>query len=275
LKTDFEKINFVSFNHKKSNQMTVKKISLLMAFATVLFCACKKSTRDTPAPTQPRISKIVYANESVSYTYNNDGTLKENIIRHNAGGEISKLEYIYENGKLKESRGGNGKLVYTYPNPSTVQVEMKGITGITAFSIEFKFDGNRLLEWVEYSHGTGTKQPDQKAVHTYNNAGNIVKSEQFSFDGAAWVRYENIDVQYDNRTNYTSHLDNMPYYLGNNIRILTNNPVKEEYRGIDGAIFKTVTYQHTYDAMGRKTRSLVKTIDHGLPEETETIIFEY
>lgn len=258
--------------------MTVKKISLLMAFATVLFCACNKPANDTPQPAppaQPRLSKIVYANESISFAYNNEGTLKENIIRNNGGGEISKLDYIYEGGKLKESRGGNTRLVYTYPNPSTVQVEMKGITGITAYSIEFRFDGNRLVEWVQYSYGTGSKQPDEKVVHTYNTAGNIVKSEHFTHTGAAWMRYETVDVQYDNRTNYTSHLDNMPYYLGNNIRILTNNPVKEEYRGIDGAIFKTVTYQHTYDAAGRKTRSLVKTIEQGLPEETETIIFEY
>jgi hypothetical protein len=257
--------------------MTFKKIIPVMAIVSIAFAACHKpvdDVQDPPAPVAPRISKISYANENVSYLYNADGTLKETIIRNPSGAQTGKYEYTYENGKIKEARYGNVKLVYAYPNASTIQVELKGPNGVTNYSSEYKFEGSRLLEWIQYTYGSGMKQPDHKVVHTYNNAGNIIKSEHYEHTGAAWMRYETVDVQYDNRVNYTSHVDNMPYHLGQ-IRILSNNPVKEEYRGLNGNIFKTVTYQNTYDASGRKTRSVIKTTEDGLPDETETITYEY
>jgi hypothetical protein len=257
--------------------MMFRKIFAAIAFVSAALTACQKPVDDVPAPPPqvvPRISKINYTNERVSYVYNTDGTLKETVTRTNAGAETVKLEYSYESGKLKEARSGGIKLVYTYPDASTIQVASKGITGITNYSSEYKFDGSRLVEWIQYTYGSGMKQPDHKVVHMYNNAGNIIKSEHYEHTGAAWMRYETVDVKYDDKRNYTSHVDNMPYHLGQ-IRILSNNPVKEEYRDINGSIFKTVTYQNTYDASGRKTRSVIKTVEDGVPDDTETITYEY
>lgn len=250
---------------------------VLIAFAAFAFSACQKQVDNLPAlakPIAPRLSKITYENNNVSYLYNIDGTLKEEIIRDNNGTQTGRYEYTHENGNVKEARSGNIKLVYSYPNTATIQVELKSITGVTSHSSEYKFDGRHLLEWTEYTYGSGIKQPDHKVVHTYNNAGNIVKSEYYEHAGTAWMRYETVDVQYDNKMNYTSHVDDIPYHLGQ-IRILSNHPVKEEYRGINGNIFKTVVYQHSFNAQGRKIRSEVKTLEDGLPAQTETIVYEY
>jgi hypothetical protein len=257
--------------------MKFKNILAFMASAAIAFTACHKPVDNVPGPPPPigvRIMKIIYTHENVSYLYNTDGTLKEAIIRSNNGPSTGRYEYFYENGKLKEARSGNIRLTYSYPDASTIQVALKGITGITSYSSEYKFSGSRLLEWIQYKYGSGGKQPDHKAVHTYNNAGNIVKSEHYEHTGAAWMRYETVDIQYDDKPNYTSHADNMPYHLGQ-IRILTNNPVKETYRDINGTVYKTVSYQHSFDALGRKTKSVVKTVEDGVPEMTNTILFEY
>lgn len=257
--------------------MKSKNILALVAGLALAAISCQKPVEDGVAPQlpiPPRVSKISYTNHAVSYLYNTDGTLKETVIRENNGAQRSRYEYSYENGKITSARSGNIKLVYSYPNSSTVGVEVKGITGLTAHSSEFKFAGSRLLEWIQYTNGYGMKQPVTRVVHTYNNAGNIIRSEHYEHTGSAWMRYETVDVQYDNKVNYTSHVDNMPYHLGQ-LRILSNNPVKEEYRDMNGTVVKTVTYQHSFDAQGKKTRSVVRTVEDGLAEKTHTILFEY
>ena len=250
---------------------------MLIAFIALAFTACQKPEDDnlTPPPAvAPSISKIIYGQQSVEYIYNADGTRREEIIRNNGGTQVGKYEYVYENGKLKESRSGNIRLQYSYPNASTINVDLRGITGNINYSFEYKFAGNRLMEWVQYSTINGAKQPDHKVAHTYNHSGNIITSEHYEYINGVWTPYETVAIQYDNKINYTSHADNIGHYLGAN-RILTNNPVKEEYRTSNGSFFKTVTYQNTYDASGKKIKTVKRTTEDGLADETETILFEY
>jgi len=254
--------------------MLTRKFLAVFCFALCFLIACKKPIgEDRPAPTN-RLSKIVYEQNNVSYEYDNNGRLKSSTFRAADNTLIGKTEYEYSNGRLAQSVSGNARLVYSYPNNQTIRIELRN-GNTTRYSFEYKITGNQINEWIQYGHGTGAAVPEEKHVYTYNSAGNIIKTENYEYNGGQWELYEVINtVQYDNRQNYTSHHEAIMYYIGDRA-VLANNPVKQEYRAPDGQLFKTLTYQHTYDAQGRKTRSVISIVEPGENDKTETITYQY
>lgn len=256
--------------------MLHKNIIAIMAGTVLALASCRKPVDEpqTP-PATPRVSKITYPYESVSYAYHADGSLKSATIRDNNGSQAEVLNYSYQDGRIREAASAEIKLLYSYPAAGNTRIELiNNFSGKTFYFFDFKTVANRLTEWTMQTQTANGPKLESKVVNTYNEAGNIVQSEHFQHVGAGWVKSEIVSVQYDNKRNHTSHLEAVHYFLGQH-SILANNPVKEEYKTPTGVVFKTVTYQHTYDAAGRKVKTIATTKETGVPDTIEAITYEY
>lgn len=253
----------------------MKKILFGILGLGLLITSCDKKDKVNP-PVEPgsRISKITYEDIICEYVYNSNGTLKEMRYREPNNTPIGSNTIEYVNGRVSKMNGDALNFVYTYPNSNATRIDIQALSGETIYYQDFVFASNRLREWSRLALGTGTAVPYDKAIYTYNAAGNITKVEHYEYEYNAWVKIEEVNISsYDNKKNYSSHLENT-YYLGNT-PFLANNPLREEHRSPEGVLIRTVEHQYTYDAQGRVTKRKTITKEAGGPEEQEEVLFAY
>ncbi len=258
---------------KNANQMMVTVLSLVL-----LTCmSCKKSTTDqTPVNnTASNISKIEHSTDYSEISYNTDGTVKSISTKLSSGNLTGTLNFIYDGNKLKEAAYGSIKLKYTYTAGFVTKVETLNGAGSMTHKNEFSYVNNKLAEVTEYwPNGSGGLLSYGKEKFTYNNTGNITKTEYFDYLNNAWVKTGEISmVEYDNKINTTSGLEDFGFLPG--INLSSNNPLKEEHKNELGTIVLTIQHVYVYDGNGRPIQRTSTTKIPGAADNIEVTKFYY
>ena len=256
--------------------MRKNPIFLLPAFTFCILSSCKKKD-NTNQPFNPhvRLTSAVFQDKRVNYFYNTDGSLNRAEILDRNNEVVSWFDYSYTNGRLTSVSTWLFQITCTYPEANTTRINFRNSVGDTILKMDCIMENNRLREWIEYSYSFGTARPVERTVYTYNAAGNIGKKEFYQMENGGWFKYEDVNyVQYDNYTNHTSYVQEVPFFVG--IRAFQrNNPLRAEHRALDGTLLKTVEYQYSYDNTGRISRSQIITTEAGQPAVNEIIFYNY
>jgi YD repeat-containing protein len=229
--------------------------------------ACKKERQSPPASSNPikqyRISTIRVDDRLTTYTYNAAGKLAvitDSLIGSSyAPGRVS-LEY--DNGKLSKVFYGNMMYAHSYPDVNTVSVLLSSLANPPMYREVFSYVNNRLAEYMRYD--VGTSDPDIKTVFFYDNAGNIIKKEEWVFDyyqNRTWRKVATAIISYDDKVNLTSGLEEWRFpFAERNLHLVKNNPLKEEWFDAGNRLIATHVYQYEYDSKGRKVKRIEEVI---------------
>ena len=258
----------------KPNYCNLRLLLFLM-----IFVACRKENKhNAPIVRQAQLQRIQKRNVITDYFYNEQGQLiavKDSMAALNRS-IITRLNY--QQGRL--SRTQYGELfytTYTYPDASTVIAETGSAAVPLLYREIFSYNGERLLEIVRFDEQRGT--PDTITRFTYDNTGNIMLQEEFSFQKNAtpqWIRYASLITRYDNQPNLIYYHEKREYgFIEKNRHVLRNNPLRTEIYNNENRLIRTHQYHYTYDSEGRVSRRVEElVIENGL-QSSDTCYFTF
>jgi RHS repeat-associated protein len=122
--------------------------------------------------------------ETMTYDYTTAGQIRSQVTRNAAGVETDRVEYTYENGKVKTMSDRTGTTTYRY---DTVTSALKGIDKPNGSGVEYSYDlmgrMKTLSEW------TGLNKPRYITTYDYDGFGNL-KSVLDPTGGLTTMKYD-------------------------------------------------------------------------------------
>jgi hypothetical protein len=176
---------------------------------------------------------------------------------------------------LNELNGSNGtKIKVTYTGDLITKAEMLNGTVKYAETV-YEYNGTNLksstISIVDHSGSI----PYFKSEFTFNNAGNVTRSDVLMYDPLL-DRLEPTGYvlnQYDTKKN--------PFVVLSDVNLIfwqiasKNNVVKQEYFNKNGAADEVVETTYTYSVLDFPVRATVKETQPGQQPVTSTVTFKY
>jgi YD repeat-containing protein len=121
---------------------------------------------------------------TTTYDYTTAGQIRSQITRNAVGVETDRVEYTYENGKVKTMSDRTGTTTYRYDATSA----LKGIDKPNGSGVEYGYDlmgrMKTLSEW------TGLNKPRYTTTYDYDGFGGNLKSVLDPAGGLTTMRYD-------------------------------------------------------------------------------------
>lgn len=262
----------------KSNlikQTLFASLILLLAFSS-----CNKPVNDVPAsPVKPlQLTEFSDGADVTSFTYNTDGSLKTIVLSNDPVTFDDNVTYTVKylaNKKIDELNGSNGaKIKISYTNGLLSKAEVF-IGSIKISQTDYAYTGTVLKSSAISLIDNNTAVPFFKGEFTFNNAGNITRTNAFVYNPLT-DRLEAsgyVNKQYDNKIN--------PFVaLGDVVLVLwqvapKNNVTKMDYFDATGKAEEVVETTYSYNAQGYPVSATMKETQPGQQPTTSTITYKY
>lgn len=244
--------------------------------AGILFFAVA-CTKDPVIPSSipaTAISKLEKDGDSWEVSYNPDGSVQQ-LIRHMADSSVMvRYDFVYANGKLLEVNAG-GKWKYYYTGDRLTQIETLDNQGVLRYRSAFVYTKGKITERTNYYANTPVPlRPLNRTRYTYNTDGNVVVKQHFDYVNAGWTQTEEVHtLAYDDRPNTYEHLEIFPYLPASLLSV--NNPLREEYVGVDGRSYGSAVHEYRYNAAGKPAWRRVTYAYTGFPDTHSEAKFHY
>lgn len=236
--------------------------------------ACTKDP--VPAPSIPvnAISKLEKDGDSWEVAYNADGSIQRLTRRLADSSVMANYDFVYTNGKLLEVNAG-GKWKYTYNGDQLTQIETYNNLGVLRYRSVFVYTNGKITERTNYYANTPVPlRPLNRIRYTYNAEGNVVVKQHFDYINDDWRKTEEVHIlAYDDRPNTYEHLETFPYLPANLLSV--NNPLREEYIGVNGQSYGSAVHEYEYNAAGKPARRRVTYAYTGFPDTHSEAKFHY
>jgi YD repeat-containing protein len=122
--------------------------------------------------------------ETMTYDYTTAGQIQSQVTRNASGVETDRVEYTYENGKVKTMSDRTGTTTYRYDAATSA---LKGIEKPNGSGVEYGYDlmgrMKTLSEW------TGVDKPRYTTTYDYDGFGNL-KSVLDPAGGLTTMKYD-------------------------------------------------------------------------------------
>ncbi|QEH41085.1 hypothetical protein [Chitinophaga sp. XS-30] len=182
----------------------MKNTLLGLLALTMLFSACSKNDGDNDPQHNWQLSRIMMDHDTVRFSYNADGTIKQvNEYGSDAGSYSDSLQIIWQNGKISainEYEGGVAQpdmvFVYTGDQVKEIQHYRDGVLSGAVDSIVYK--DNKISE-IHYFNNEGVRSYYHKLTWTGNN---VTRDEYYAynFDGTGILTLQYItDYTYSDK----------------------------------------------------------------------------
>lgn len=155
---------------------------------------------------------------------------------------------------------------YSYDNNRVSSIEVSPEPGNLTERYDYVYNNNFLTERIKLVKMNNSAQlvPYSKIKYTFSTAGNVIKSQAFSWAFGGWNGAgEVITYEYDNKENTLSRFEAEPF-LPENL-LMKNNPVKVVHSTAFGETTKTVTHSYTYNEYQQPVsrQTVVSAVNYG------------
>lgn len=248
----------------------VRLLAGLLFFAV----ACTKDPVIHPSTPANVISKLEKDGDSWEVSYNPDGSIQHLTRRLADSSVMARYDFVYANGKLFEVNAG-GKWRYYYNGDQLTQIETFNNQGVLRYRSVFVYTEGKITERTNYYANTPVPlRPLNRIRYMYNTDGNVVVKQHFDYVNNDWRKTEEIHMlAYDDRPNTYEHLETFPYLPANLLSV--NNPLREEYVGVDGQSYGSAVYEYQYNAVGKPAWRRITYAYTGFPDTHSEARFHY
>jgi hypothetical protein len=253
----------------------MKKIVIVLSML-VAVVSCKK-TDEIVTPQNPlanKIKTIEYEHTIDSFQYNGNQQLAIMSSKEKATGFITRSNFTYKGNLIEKVSVGGATFSYSYPSAANNVIDLALFVS-TNPNIRYNITkaNGKINEVVQANINGSVILPTDKIVFVYDNKGNISKQQIFQKTLTSWELVEEGFFTYDDKPNTTSRFEFFAAVL--NEDLMTNNPIKIDWKAPNGAIIKTTTYNYTYNSKGLKTKAIVTNRETGLADVVETIVYTH
>lgn len=253
----------------------MKKIVIALSMLVALV-SCKK-TDEITTPQNPltnKIKTIEYEQTIDSFQYNNNQQLVVMSSKEKANGFITRSNFTYKGNLIEKVSVGGATFNYSYPSASSNVIDLAlFVPNNPNIRYSITKANGKISEVVQADINGSVVNPTDKIVFVYDNKGNISKQQVFQKTLTSWELIEEGFFTYDDKPNTTSRFEFFAAVLNDNL--MTNNPIKVDWKSPNGSIIRTTTYNYTYNNNGLKTKAVLTHKEPGNADVVETILYTH
>lgn len=259
-------------------------IMAALAVSTILTAAsCNKD--DKPGndnSKQKKIAKLALDNDNyIAYTYSSDNKLAKikTKFQFQQGPILTETDFIYEGGKLKETRDNDGvKTVFIYDGALLKRSEEFDETGEKTSYEEFNsYSNGRITQITSYVLVVDNSfVPESRTTFEYYANGNLKQTKIYSYlpdEDKFEIQSRTEYLEYDDKFNPLAFMESVNFLTNPAAKV--NNPRLINHFNENDALYQSVENVYVYDAEGFPTEVTTTEKNSGQAPYVEKRYYTY